>query len=180
MKIRYTSEQFNAIVASGIDSDLIQDALAAGVPADQLLQWAKSKANIPNKIAGYAEELAAEQERLANLPIRVRAGRDEGTILKSGKNKGQQGDATGALIVVSGSARVFEACTPGQIACILANPGLAIDLATQVDAGNHDGRGYTRDATYSAADDLAVLLEQYTAAGLIKSADAPATTAKAA
>ncbi len=72
------------------------------------------------------------------------------------------GQATGAVLEISGAPRVFLPCTPGQIAAVLSNPLLALKLAIEMDQGDHDGRGYERDPEYSALVALERLSDLYT------------------
>ncbi len=155
--VLYNDQEFGAAMAAGCNPSTILQAAQAGIPATELATLAKSGKDIPAAIAAHLSAIEAAR----NAPIKARPGRNAGTLLKTGKNKGQPGEATGALVVVSGSARVFEACTPCQVAVILSNPALALEVATAVDAGKHDGQGYNRDSHYSVATELAKLTAHY-------------------
>lgn len=162
----YTDEQFTSLITAGCAPSLVIQAAGADVDADTLLLWVKDRKDVPTAIAAYAAQAARIAELEKNAPIRIRSGRDEGTILKAGKNRGQAGEATGALLEVTPAPRTFQPCTPAQVAQILSNPTMAIDLACQVDAGLHDGTGYDRDPQYSVPSLLQTLKDVYSSLGV--------------
>jgi hypothetical protein len=146
----FTDEQFTTLISNGAAPSAVILAAGEDVPFDILLNWCKSRQDLAQKVAAHAAEVKAAEEAAENAPIKVRPGRNEGTILKSGKNRGKPGEATGAVLEISGAPRVFLPCTPGQIVAVLSNPLLALELATEMDKGEHDGRGYDRSPEYSA------------------------------
>lgn len=180
----YTDAEFQTLLTAGISPSVIVSAAIAAVPHGTLLQWHAAKANLPQQIATHQAAQSAAREAAQSAPIRIRAGRDAGTILRAGKSKGKPGEATGALLEISGSPRFAAACTPGQIVTILRDPVTAITLATETDAGLHDGQGYSRDQTYSVAAHLDALATAYGAFDLsaldtIPCAPQPSSTATA-
>ncbi|APZ96583.1 hypothetical protein [Fuerstiella marisgermanici] len=157
----YSDEQFTSLISNGAAPSAVIQAAGENVPFDVLLSWAKSRENIPQKIAGFTAEAKARKAAAENAPVKLRPGRDEGVILKAGKNRGKPGQATGAVLEIAGAPRVFLACTAGQVASVLANPMLSLKLAIEMDRGEHDGRGYVRDAEYSALSSLEKLWTTY-------------------
>jgi hypothetical protein len=158
----YSDDQFTTLISNGAAPSAVILAAGEDVPFEILLSWCASRQDLTQKVAAHAAELKAAKEAAENAPIKVRSGRDEGTILKSGKNRGKPGEATGAVLEISGAPRVFLPCTPGQIAAVLSNPLLALKLAIEMDRGEHDGRGYDRDPEYSAMMALERLSDLYT------------------
>ena len=158
----YTDEEFTTLISNGAAPSAVILAAGEDVPFDVLLSWCTSRQDLVQRVASHAAELKAAKEAAENAPIKVRSGRDEGTILKSGKNRGKPGEATGAVLEISGAPRVFLPCTPGQIVAVLRNPLLALKLAIEMDKGQHDGRGYDRDPEYSALTALERLSDLYT------------------
>jgi len=169
----YSDEQFSELLAAGIPPSAIVAAAIAGVPHATLLQWQTARTPLAPAIAQHQAAADAAREAAASQPIRVRAGRDEGTLLKAGKNKGKPGEATGALLEVSGAPRFAAVCTPGQIVTILRDPATAIALATETDSGLHDGQGFTRDAAYAVTSQLESLATAYAALNLSALATVP-------
>ncbi len=158
----YSDDQFTTLISNGAAPSAVILAAGEDVPFEILLNWCTSRQDLVQRVAAHAAELKAAKEAAENAPIKVRPGRDEGTILKSGKNRGKPGEATGAVLEISGAPRVFLPCTPGQVAAVLSNPLLALKLAIEMDRGEHDGRGYDRDPEYSALTTLERLSDLYT------------------
>lgn len=162
----YTDDQFTALLTAGIGPSHIMTAASSGIAHDDLAKLAATSKDLPAAIAAHQAAAAAAAERLKNAPIKIRTGRDEGVILKAGKNKGLPGDATGALLevashILKGKAAMFTATLPCQILAILEDPLTALALAIEVDAGEHDGQGYVRDAAQSCSTELIALGEHY-------------------
>jgi hypothetical protein len=164
----WSREQYNHLIGAGADAFTIAAAKNI-VPFNLVCKWVKARQDLEAETAAYVVEedarLAAAAAAYAALPIKASKGfNDTDLYKKSGKGftKGEPRPATAGSMTVAGSPRFCEKCTPGQIVWILSQPATAIAIASEVNAGEHDGNGYTRTAEYDVSKQLEALADHYT------------------